>query len=90
MSDEVFEQIFNTVCHQYFDNAPDNTLIGIEVCHPSLNCPVLLPFMPKEKLQSQWVLALLYKVMQSAEDLHVNNELMISFTAVLVPQKGSS
>ncbi|MCP5060057.1 MAG: hypothetical protein GY937_25425, partial [bacterium] len=86
---ETFVQVFDEILRQQFDGTPDNTTIGVEVRHPALSYPAFLPFMPKKKLNAQWVLALLYKIMQSEEELNLDDELLLSFTSVIVPQKGA-
>jgi len=79
-------EIFDHAVEHVMEGAAETDYVGVELTHPTLHVPVLIPFQHRNKIQGSQLLHVLQRVLQSNEHLNLNdNQLKVRIVKVSPP-----
>lgn len=77
-----FPDLFDDLIARTTSGCMENDRVGIEINHPSLDTPVLVPFMPHSELNSDKVLSVVERVQQSNTNFEFNDAMNVKVVIV--------
>ena len=79
---EYVEEAFGELLNRAFQDAQPSDDVGVEIQHPGLNRPVIIPFRKRYELTPSSIVGVIQHVQQSRERFHMDNEMVWLFTRV--------
>ncbi len=81
-------EIFQSLLDRVIGDVPSQDQVRFVLQSPQLETPVSFPFMPRQRLTTERVLADFEKVLQSNRDFHLNDSVSVDVTIVQMPHGG--
>ena len=75
-------QAIDTLLDQQFANAHPQDRVGMQINHPGLNTPILIPFRAREQLNADTIVEHIEAVEQSDTDFSLDEQVEFKFTTV--------
>ncbi len=81
-------EIFQSLLDRVIGDVPSLDQVRFVLQSPQLETPISFPFMPRQRLTTERVLAEFEKVLQSNRDFHLNDSVSVDVTTVQMPHGG--
>lgn len=73
------------VLDRVFPDAQPQDLIGLEIRHPGLDIPILIPFNPRRVLDAETLLRFIEEVLQSNTQFELDENMVWQVTKISIP-----
>jgi hypothetical protein len=81
-------EIFQSLLDSVIGDVPPQDQVRFVLQSPQLEAPISFPFMPRQRLTTERVLAEFERVLQSNRDFHLNDSVSVDVTLVEMPHGG--
>ena len=80
-----FAQATDSLLDQAFSDAKANDRVGLEIRHPGLDTPILIPFGKRSVLDAETIVRHLEQVQQSKTEFNIDEKMVWQFTRIEAP-----
>jgi len=80
--------VFEHAISQILKDASGNDKIGLQIQHPALDTPILIPFRNREQITGEIIMAEFERVQQSKKKLKIDDQITITATRIETPAGG--
>ena len=81
-------EIFDSLVNEMTIRMADNDLVRFVLQSKSLDYPISLPFMPRNKLNAERMMGEVQRVLQSSENVNLQDGMQVHLVRVGMPQRG--
>ena len=81
-------EIFDSMVDEMTTGMAENDLVRFVLQSKSLECPISLPFMPRHELNAERIMGEVQRVLQSNENVNLQDGMQVSLVHVGMPQGG--